>query len=414
MNVIGKSREFTEPAVPSIADLNAQIRLAAELPLEKAVTLPREIYTDPSYFRYEAEAVLKADWLCIAHVSQLKDPGSYVALTLLDEPIVALRGSDGAVRVLSRVCPHRASDVLPPNMGFAENGKLNSLVCPYHRWSFDFSGKLKGCPEMHRVEDFDKTDWRLAEIRSAEWQGFVFVNLSGTAPPLSEQYAPFSNLIAPWRIADLELAIAMEWACDFNWKVMVENWLESYHHLGTHHKTLHPVMPAQTTWTDPAYSHFVRAHLPFNQDLAADIRNADAQGRRLPGFAPIPGLPLARRLEWELYVGFPCFMVLTAPDRVIWYRLQPESADRCRLLTTTLVTRESMQEAGYAERLASETEMLREFHVEDMLVNAAVQAGLRSRHVVRGRLSHLEEPIWLIQRYLAARTEGTYPAPAHG
>jgi phenylpropionate dioxygenase-like ring-hydroxylating dioxygenase large terminal subunit len=401
MNVIGKSREFTEPAVPSIADLNAQIRLAAELPLEKAVTLPREIYTDPAYFRYEAEAVLKADWICVAHVSQLKDPGSYVSLILLDEPIVALRGSDGAIRVLSRVCPHRASDVMPPNMGFAETGKLNSIVCPYHRWSFDFSGKLKGCPEMHRVEDFDKGDWRLAEIRSELWQGFVFVNLSGTAPPLSEQYARFAEFVAPWRIADLELAIAMEWSCDFNWKVMIENWLESYHHLGTHHKTLHPVMPAQTTWTDPGYPHFVRAHLPFNEDLAADIRKADTEGRRLPGFAPIPGLPVERRLEWELYVGFPCFMVLTAPDRIIWYRLQPESVDRCRLLTTTLVTRESLAEPDYAERLASETQMLREFHVEDMLVNAAVQAGLRSTHVVQGR-----------QRYLAARSEGRYPVAA--
>jgi phenylpropionate dioxygenase-like ring-hydroxylating dioxygenase large terminal subunit len=105
-------------------------------------------------------------------------------------------------------------------------------------------------------------------------------------------------------------------------------------------------------------------------------------------------------------------MVLTAPDRVIWYRLQPESADRCRLLTTILVTRESLQQPDYSDRLASETQMLREFHIEDMLVNSAVQSGLRSRHAVRGRLSHLEEPIWLIQRYLAARTGGSYPAPA--
>jgi hypothetical protein len=31
---------------------------------------------------------------------------------------------------------------------------------------------------------------------------------------------------------------------------------------------------------------------------------------------------------------------------------------------------------------------------------------------VRGRLSHLEEPIWLIQRYLAARVAGAYPEKA--
>jgi phenylpropionate dioxygenase-like ring-hydroxylating dioxygenase large terminal subunit len=395
-----------------VEHLNEQVRLAAKLPLAKAITLPREVYTDPAYFRYEAEAVLKADWICIAHVSQLKEPGSYVALTLLDEPLVALRDMDGSIRVLSRVCPHRASDIMPPNMGFAELGKVNSLVCPYHRWSFDFTGGLKGCPEMHRAADFEKTDWRLPEIRSELWQGFVFVNLGGDALPLSEQYAEFASFVAPWSMADLEVVIAMEWDCDFNWKVMIENWMESYHHLGTHHKTLHPTMPAQRTWTDPGYAHFVRAHLPFADDLAERIRRADAAGETVPGFSPIPGLPLERRLEWELYVGFPCFMVVTAPDRVIWYRLQPESAERCRLLTTTLATRESLQQPDYTERLDAETAMLREFHVEDMLVNSAVQRGLRSRHAVRGRLSHLEEPIWLIQRYLAARTKGSYPIAA--
>jgi phenylpropionate dioxygenase-like ring-hydroxylating dioxygenase large terminal subunit len=416
MNVLDKSANdgFVGLEPLHIQKLNEQIRAAAALPLEQAVTLPREIYVDPSYFRYEAETVLKADWLCIAHVAQLKEPGSYVALTLLDEPLVALRGADGEIRVLSRVCPHRASDIMPKSMGFAEVGKVKSLVCPYHRWSFDFTGQLKGCPEMHRAEGFDKAEWRLAEIRCEIWQGFVFVNLAGTAAPLAQQYAEFAALVAPWAIADLEVVVAMEWDCDFNWKVMIENWMESYHHLGTHHQTLHPLMPAQTTWTDPGYAHFVRAHLPFADDLAEDIRQADASGRLLPGFAPIPGLPLSRRTEWELYVGFPCFMVLTAPDRVIWYRLQPESADRCKLLTTMLVRPESLHEPGYAERLAAEQQMLRDFHVEDMLVNAAVQAGLRSTRAVRGRLSHLEAPIWLIQHYLAARSEGVYPASGRG
>jgi hypothetical protein len=60
----------------------------------------------------------------------------------------------------------------------------------------------------------------------------------------------------------------------------------------------------------------------------------------------------------------------------------------------------------------AETGLLREFHTEDMVVNKAVQDGLNSRLAVRGRLSHLEESVWLIQRYLAARLAGTYPAQA--
>jgi hypothetical protein len=40
-----------------------------------------------------------------------------------------------------------------------------------------------------------------------------------------------------------------------------------------------------------------------------------------------------------------------------------------------------------------------------MGVNAAVQRGLHSRHVARGRLSHLEEPVWQFHRLLAGALE---------
>ena len=52
---------------------------------------------------------------------------------------------------------------------------------------------------------------------------------------------------------------------------MVENWIESYHHLGPHVKTLNPFMPAQDTWTEPANPAFIHAHLPMTgRDAAAD------------------------------------------------------------------------------------------------------------------------------------------------
>jgi phenylpropionate dioxygenase-like ring-hydroxylating dioxygenase large terminal subunit len=100
-------------------------------------------------------------------------------------------------------------------------------------------------------------------------------------------------------------------------------------------------------------------------------------------------------------------------DRVLWYRLLPVSAERCRLETMTLVPRASLDDPDFHEIVEAETKMLSDFHTEDMVVNTAVQRGLHSRKVVRGRLSHLEEPVWLIQRYLAARAQATYPAKAN-
>lgn len=386
---------------PGLDEIRAAIATTAALPLNHASSLPKAAYTDDGFFAAEKGHLLSAGWMCVAHVSQVKNTGDFLAVDLLDEPLVVVRGHDRIVRVLSRVCIHRGMDLMPESTPVARSGTTRTLLCPYHFWSFDLAGQLVGCPHMDGAADFDRKDWRLPEIRSAIWNGFVFVNLDGKASPLAEQYADFDRVIAPWNVAEMEVVITLDWDCDFNWKVMVENWMESYHHLGAHNQTLNVTMPAQDTWTEPARPYFVQCHLPFKPSVAKDIAAAWTEGRKQPGFTPVPGLTVEQHTEWGVFVGYPCFMFLTAADRVLWYRLLPLSAGRCKLQTMTLVTRTAMAAPDYAETLVAETKMLRDFHEEDMLVNTGVQRGLRSAAFRPGRLSHLEEPVWQFQRYLA-------------
>ena len=386
----------------NLTEITAEITRTASLPLPRAQTLPAAAYTSEAYFAQEAEQVLRAGWLCAGHVSQLAGAGAILPIDFLGEPIVLVRGDEGAVRAFSRVCPHRAADILLEGEAADCGTRRSVLTCPYHHWSFGLDGRLLGAPHMQRAEGFSVQDWHLSPIRCEIWEGFIFVNLDGDAAPLATQYADFTTIVAPWQLADLEIVISMDWECDFNWKVMVENWIESYHHLGPHTKTLNPFMPAQDTWTEPPNPAFIHAHLPMTGRSAAaelELIHAGANGS---GFVPLPGLTLDQQTEWNLFVGFPCFMLLLARDRAIWYRLQPISAGRCKLTTTTLVSRASFAAAEYPTILQAETTMLQDFHLEDMGVNAAVQRGLNSRHAVRGRLSHLEEPVWQFYRQLAA------------
>ncbi len=385
-----------------MSQINAEIARTAALPLQLAQTLPAAAYTSAAHFEHEAERLLRAGWLCAAHVSTLKQPGAVLPIDFLNEPILIAHGHDGAIRAFSRVCPHRAADVLLEGERADCTKPRSVITCPYHRWSFGLDGRLIGAPHMQQAENFTFSDWHLAPIRSAVWQGFVFVNLDGAAPDLDIQFADFAATVAPWNLAALELVISMDWECAFNWKVMVENWIESYHHLGPHSSTLNSFMPAQDTWTEPPHPAFIHAHLPMTGRAAAAELEAIRTGAKGAGFTPLPGLSAAQQAEWNLFVGFPCFMLLLARDRAIWYRLQPISAERCRLTTTTLVARENFSAADYAATLEAETKMLRDFHLEDMGVNEAVQRGLKSRHAVRGRLSHLEEPVWQFHRQLAA------------
>jgi phenylpropionate dioxygenase-like ring-hydroxylating dioxygenase large terminal subunit len=397
---------------PTVESIAADIAATAALPLERAVTIPREAYLDEGYFRFETNTVLESGWMCLAHVSQLKEAGSFLAIDLLDEPLLVLRDKAGAFRVLSRACAHRAMDIMPEGFHYPRQGKASVLLCPYHHWTYNLDGSLRGCAEMAKAECFEKKDWRLGEFKSEVWKGFIFVNLDGKAPPLSEQYADFSQCVAAWPAEEMEIVISMSWDCDFNWKVMIENWMESYHHLGAHRDTLNPTMPGEKTWTEPEHPHFIRSHLPFTEELAGQVKDAGESQGPMSGFRTLPGTNFADRTEWGLHIGYPCFMFLTMSDRVLWYRLLPLSAGRCRLETMTLVHRDNLQNEDFAQTIARETEALRDFHVQDMLVNTAVQRGLHSRKVVRGRLSHLEEPVWLIYRYLAARLKGTYPQRA--
>jgi hypothetical protein len=74
-----------------------------------------------------------------------------------------------------------------------------------------------------------------------------------------------------------------------------------------------------------------------------------------------------------------------------------------------LVPASVTSEPQYAEKIKAADQMLIDFHLEDMRVCTGIQRGLHATGYQRGRLSHLDMPVWLIQRYLAARARGTYP-----
>lgn len=401
-------------------DLIRDIQGCAELLLPRSVTLPPDTYTSPAFLEWEKSHVLRAEWLCLAHTSQLPQPGDFLNLEILGEPLIAVHGKDGVYRVLSRVCPHRAMDIMPEGFGHDGHGPAESrgentdcghtrlFLCPYHHWSFDLDGRLKACPEMHLVEGFERDSHALKSFHSEVWNGFLFVNLSGTAGPLADQFSELARDVDGWGLAEMKLIIAREWECEFNWKILVENFMEPYHHLGAHAKTLQPLMPAKNTWTSGERPHSIRLNLPLKDSALEELRRSHADGSN-DGFPLIGSLPTEHQVQWSAYLGYPNFLLFAGPDRMIWYRIDPVSATRSRLLTTVLVRPEVLDLPDFKERKAAQTKMLVDFHMEDMEVCTAVQRGLGTAGWQRGRLSHLEMPIWLIQRYLAARSRGTWP-----
>jgi len=406
----------------NLTDLKAEIERCADLPFTSSTTLPKDAYISEDYFHWELNNVFRNDWVCLAHISQVPNNGDFLNIDFLGEPMIVVRDKSGEVQVLSRICPHRGMDIMPPGFGHdghgpaearaegADHGHTRLFLCPYHSWTFDLDGSLKACPEMNQAEGFNRCDWKLKSYRFEVWNGFVFVNLDEKATQsVAEKYSEMGKDLANWKLDELVLAHHSHWEIPCNWKVLAENFMESYHHLGTHVKTLHTIMPAKDTYNDEEKEQYIRSHLPYGKKACSQIKESEAKGEQWDAFPVIDSLTEEERRKWELFQGFPLFTIVTAPEQVVWYRIEPVAPNRLRLMTTALVPTSTKEHPEFHTWLKRGEEEAIWFHLEDMEVLSAVQRGYYSSGNQRGRLSHLEMSLWQQQRFLAARTRGTFP-----
>src|SRR5579872_3241220 len=94
--------------------------------LPDASTLPPQVYTSPEWYEREVETIFKKSWLMAAREDEIPNPGDYVRVDFFNEPLIVVRGRDGAIRTLSAACRHRGSELV------TGTGNCRSFVCPYH------------------------------------------------------------------------------------------------------------------------------------------------------------------------------------------------------------------------------------------------------------------------------------------
>lgn len=105
------------------------------------------------------------------------------------------------------------------------------MVCPYHAWTYELTGKLRAAPNAKSVPGFDASKICLTEVRTEVFLGFVFVNLDPDAEPMDAWFpnarAELEEFVPNW--ADLKPLEWVEIPENCNWKVSVENYSECYH-----------------------------------------------------------------------------------------------------------------------------------------------------------------------------------------
>src|SRR5271166_80584 len=118
---------------------------------QKFFTLPQSLYNDPACFALDMEGIFKRDWLFAGVASQIPKPGDFFTMPVGPSSILVVRDRAGEIRAFHNTCRHRGSTLCE-----AEQGHVSSIVCPYHLWTYDLTGKLRSAERMHG--DFDPNE----------------------------------------------------------------------------------------------------------------------------------------------------------------------------------------------------------------------------------------------------------------
>lgn len=205
-------------------DWRAEPSPAWPAPVVGDVAITGDRYTSRDFFAREWEGMWTKVWLLLGRASLLPEPGDYQVEEIGPESIIMSRQADGTVRSFYNVCQHRGS-----RLTFAAEGSASQFVCPYHGWRYDTDGTLV---HVQDVEDFAGSpceELRLVELRTEVFAGFVWVTMDPTAGSLREFLGPLYDEWSAYQVDEWPRVTALTAHVACNWKVIQDNFCESYH-----------------------------------------------------------------------------------------------------------------------------------------------------------------------------------------
>ena len=367
-----------EPTVKEILDA---YNAAAALP--DAYTIPAPWYTDPRIAQLELQNVFSHTWQSVGRTEQVEKPGQYVTASVAGEPIVAVRGGDGILRAFYNVCRHHAMTVMNEPCGHAQH-----MRCPYHGWTYNLEGELRGMTEFEGVCNFDRAQNGLVPVRVELWENFIFVNLDPNAASLRDFLGALVGLAKPLNFGGLKFVERRSYVQQCNWKVYVDNFLDGGYHVPHMHKGLNSVLD-YTNYTIENVDRCCVQSSPVAVDKSSEASAAATRkGDRAYYFWQYPNF----MLNW--YEGY------LDTNLVI-----PLGVDRCEVIFDFYFGDTSEVQMPYIRESMGVSERVQQ---EDIVICDGVQRGLSSRAYQAGRLSvRREAGEHLFHRLLAADLNDT-------
>lgn len=194
--------------------------------------LPPSAYCSDEFQACEIEQLFKPAWHLLGAKDELSGDGDFITADILSTPVIAWNRG-GQIKAFLNVCPHRFAKICKQTCGHAGD----RLTCQYHGWEFSDDGNTKRIPDARSFRPLQHGELGLRPLLCETVGGYVFVNLNETAPPLREWLGPIADVLETRTAEHASFCFDRDWEIAANWKVTVENSLESYHvgmvHSGT-------------------------------------------------------------------------------------------------------------------------------------------------------------------------------------
>lgn len=224
-----------------------------------------ERYSSREFQQRERETIWMRVWQFAGRVDELPNTGDWKEHRIFDQSYVIVRGRDGTLRGFANVCPHRGNTLCVGGKGHS-----NVFTCPFHNWTFELDGRLRGIARQDLVGPVDKSELGLLPVSVDSWAGFIFINPDPNARPLAEFLGQeVIDCLAPYHLEQMvPVGMNLRESLNCNWKIVIDAFQEGYHIQG-----LHPQMGdvIRIDGHKSQFNYFGDHHLSVSPYEAADV-----------------------------------------------------------------------------------------------------------------------------------------------
>lgn len=369
-------------------DALGELRANVAVPFNQARAMPRNVYTSQEFLEVEIDKIFSKEWLCAGRASCLAKPGDYLTMEIAGYPIVVLRDAEKKLRAMSNVCLHRMSTLLQGS------GNTRAIVCPYHAWTYNLDGTMRAAPGMTLNEAFCKHDYKLPAFRCEEWLGWIMVSIDKDAPPASEKLADLERLIGHYGMENYVESFRETLRWNTNWKVLAENFMESYHVPVCHRNTIGPQVDLAEVEC-PSGTPTFNYHCALKSDEQY-LALAHPNNTRLTG---------EERRKTYIISVYPGLFISLSPGYFWYLSLYPRAPGEVEVTYGGGLAPEFLEDPDSEKHFSALKVLIDDVNAEDKGCTEKVYRGLVGGLTQPGHLSHLERPNFEFAHYILSKCD---------